>query len=126
VYMHGNAGILVTVGQNTGVTWFTANIVFVPSNTPISAATGLPIIFTPQSSLAAIGNTPNGGTPIVGSGSQLIQGQQATMWLPVINVFSPVPVGTPVTGAIWAEYTVQSQSTVWQYAKIGTINVKAS
>jgi hypothetical protein len=121
-YGHGTLGttgwpagnIIVTVGQNTGTQWATANFVFVPDGTPLTSS-GVP-------------NTVFTGSPAntVYNSIGLISGQQVTISLPVsnLNAASTVSVGTPATGSIWAYYTTSAG--VGQYAQIATLNIKAS
>jgi hypothetical protein len=127
-YVHGTVAsgstagnILVTLGQNTGTNWATANFVFVPSGTALTSS-GLPSIrFNATAPTAA--NTAYAGTG-------LISGQQVQIYLPnnaLGSLPSPptVAVGTAATGAIWAQYTTASNPNA-QYVQVATINIKAS
>ncbi len=119
-YLHGSGGVLVTLGQNTGATWTSANFIFVPQGTSITAG-GLPTTLS-QGVISVSGNTPGGNVLVTGS---LNSGQQATLWLPVNGVTPPVTVGTPATGAVWVQYQTTSTGP-FQYAQLASINIKAS
>ncbi len=121
-YVHGILGttpeagnIVVILGQNTGNNWATANFVFVPQGTSVTA--GVPdVSFT----------TTPANTEYNSLG--LTSGQQVTLVLPN-NALTPgetVTAGSSAaTGAIWAQYTIAG-STTGQYAEVATINIKAS
>ena len=120
-YLHGTLGtgaagnLIVTVGQNTGVNWATANFVFVPQGTATNG--GVPTIsFT--STPANTFNAVNG----------LVSGQTVSIYLPnnaITTAGATVTVGTAAQGAIWAYYTTATSS-VPQYAQVASINIKAS
>jgi len=119
-YGHGTLGtypagnIVVTVGQNTGTSWTTANFVFVPDGTSLTSS-GVPnIAFT-----AYPANTQY-------ATAGLISGQQVTIDLPVsgLTAASTISVGTPTTGSVWAYYTTSSGTP--SYVQVATLNVKAS
>jgi hypothetical protein len=112
VYFHSTGNILVTIGQNTGTSWLTANFVFVPKGTLM--INGKPSIsFT---------STP-ANTTYSTTGIGFITGQTTqTIHLPVTGAVS---MGTPAIGSIWVEYTTMNNSTP-QYVQMATINIKAS
>jgi hypothetical protein len=120
-FNHGNAGIQLVVGQNTGTTWSSSNFIFVPEGTPTNAGTGLPTSLT----FNVLGTAGQANTTYGGAGAGLISGQTVTIWLPVNGVTAPVTVGTPATGAIWVEYTTSGNAAP-QYAQLASINIKAS
>jgi hypothetical protein len=124
-YGHGTLGttpwpagnIIVTVGQNTGTSWATANFVFVPDGTALTAS-GVPNI-----NFNGVAPTP---ANTMYSATGLISGEQVTISLPVNTLASgsTVSVGTPATGSIWALYTTSGGTA--QYVQIATLNIKAS
>ena len=124
VYSHSNGQIFVTLGQNTGTNWASANFVFVPEGTPNT--NGLPSLMSTQPQVALNGNTIYGQGNV---GTGVTSGQTVQVWLPVNTVSTStttgsVNVGIPATGAIWAQYTTSSG--VMQYTQVATINIKAS
>jgi hypothetical protein len=123
VYNHANANIIVTLGQNTGTNWVTANFVFVPQGTPVVA--GIPTSLV-QTGISVWGNTPgNGAGGPVTIGNSFISGGTIPITLPTNGVTQPVTVGQAATGTIWAEYQTTA-SGAYQYAQIATINIKAT
>ena len=125
IYSHSNGEIFVTLGQNTGTNWASANFVFVPEGT--SSTSGLPSTLGSAASVTLNGNDIYGGGGSVGTG--VTSGQTVQLWLPVNGVSTSTStgsssVGVPPTGAIWAQYTTSTG--VVQYAQISTINIKAS
>lgn len=129
-YSHSTGVISVSLGQNTGTSWYASNFIFVPQGTAIVG--GLPQTLSSWQLIQINGNLIYGGTS-----AGLISGQTApTLELPVNGVsvntlalapgISTLTVGTPVTGAIWVEYTTTTSPTSPQYAQIATINLKAS
>lgn len=121
-YLHTSAGILVTLGQNSGTNWVAANFVFVPQGST-SGAGGIPNLLS-TTNVVVTGNYP---AAVTGSNS-MISGQQVTLWLPVNGVTAPITVGTAATGAIWAEYQTGTSAVPGplQYVQVATINIKAS
>jgi hypothetical protein len=120
VYSHSNANIIVTLGQNTGTSWTSANFVFVPQGTPYDS-TGIPAI--------SFNSSPaNTSFSVRGMAS----GSTAQVYLPVNSIPIPVIVGTPIMGTIWAQYSYLSSSqgiTQVQgpaYVQLAAINMKAS
>lgn len=109
-YNHITGNIAVTIGQNTGTRWTTANIVFVPQGTATTNG-GIPAI----SFISYPANITYGSTG-------LISGQTVNIVLPVGK---QVYVGTPATGSIWVQYTTQGNQTA-SYTQIAAINIKAS
>jgi|GEM_PF-681120 hypothetical protein len=112
IYQHSSGYIIVTLGQSTGTSWTSANFMFVPQGQAV--ASGLPVTLTSTAFATGLGNTITGG---------LKSGQTTVVYLPV-NGITSVPVGTPVTGSIWARYDTSNQSV--HYVEIATINIKAS
>ncbi len=116
LYQHTNGGISVLVGQNTGTSWTSANIMFVPQGQ--SSSGGLPVTLTSAAFTAGLGN-------IITSG--LTSGQSMTINLPVNGVVGAVSVGSSATGAIWVQYVALGCTTcTFQYAQLASINVKAT
>jgi hypothetical protein len=128
-YFHGTlaaspataGNILVTVGQNTGQTWTTANFVFVPAGTPSTA--GVPDI--------SFNGIPSGAPQPANTAyalTGLISGQQVKVYLPNNALVGPatVTLGTSASGAIWAQYTTAGPGSTALYAQVATLNIKAS
>jgi hypothetical protein len=119
-YGHATGNIVVTVGQNTGTTWSSANFMFVTQSTPLSG--GLPVTLTPAAFTANAGNT-------MWTANGLNSGETISVTLPVNGVSgTTINVGTAATGAIWVQYTISTglaSSTPTQYAQLASINVKA-
>ena len=125
IYSHTAAEILVTVGQNTGTNWVTANFIFVPQGT--STTNGLPATLGSASATTLNGNNIYGGGGSIGTG--VVSGETVKVWLPVnglstSSVSGTVNVGVPATGTLWAQYTTSAG--VLEYTQIATINIKAS
>ena len=119
IYSHSDANIIVTLGQETGTSWVSANFVFVPEQTPMNS-NGVPAVFQTASAV---------NTVLANSGMQ--SGGEQNFYLPVNSIPMPVAIGTPVLGSIWAEYTYSYSSsgvyhTGTSYAQIATLNLKAS
>jgi len=109
-HMYKNGGVVVTLGQNTGTTWTSANFVFIPQGTPIKS--GLPAIsFTSYPANTLLASTG------------LKSGQTVLMYLPLNTTTEPS--GTVDIGAIWVQYTIQGSPTP-QYAQMAAIYLKAS
>jgi hypothetical protein len=113
VYNHSTAVIFVTLGQNTGTSWTSANFIFIPQGQALGVD-GLP---SSMPGMATLGNT-------VLSRSGIKSGQQISITLPV-NGLTSVDIGTPARGSIWVEYTIQNNSTP-NYVQIAQINIKAT
>ncbi|HIH50538.1 MAG: hypothetical protein ABSE71_05245 [Candidatus Micrarchaeaceae archaeon] len=123
IYQHTNGNVLVTLGQNTGTAWSSANFLFVPQGTVISSTTGLPVTMTYPYLTALLGNTAYGSTAFP-------SGYTVSVTLPAnvpgVTAGTAVVVGSAATGAIWVQFTTSASPTTPQYAQIATINVKAS
>jgi len=119
IYSHANSYIGVTVGQNTGTSWTSANFLFVPSGT--STLAGVPSVIGAG---AAFQTAPANDL------ASLTTGQSLQIWLGVnslgLGLGNTITVGTPATGAIWVAYTTASAPSTLQYAQIASINIKAS
>ena len=133
VYFHGTVGtypagnVLVTVGQNTGVTWTSVNVVFVPQGTglgTVGASAGLPNVNFVQYPTGVANVIGFAASPPAGTG--LVSGQQQQVTLPVSGLIGTVAVGTAATGAIWAQYTISATGASVHYTQLATINIKAS
>jgi len=121
LYLHTSGAITTTLGQSTGSAWYSANFIFVPQlDNGVSVTTGLPYILTPANVVTfGSGNVP------------LPSGSQSGASLVVPNTagtaaLGQVSVGTLATGTIWAVYYTTSNPGIAQYAKIATVNMKAT
>lgn len=113
IYSHSTGQFAATIGQNSGVTWQTANIIFVPQGVPVQGITTS--IFTAGNYLAVSGTVNNGQTISVSG-------------LPV-NVplgQSTVAVGQTAAGTIWVQYTTPTTGGTLYYAEIATVTLKAA
>jgi len=116
-YDHTTGNVIVTLGQDSGNNWLTANIVFVSQSTPFK--NGIPAIsFT--------GFPAN--TILSGSGGLLNGEGQAYLYLPASGA---VPVGTQISGTVYAQYSYLYYqqgipSTRVGYGEIGVLNLKAT
>ena len=120
IYLHSNANIIVELGQDTGVNWISANFVFVPQGTPLTA-NGIPeISFT-----SSPANTILANQGMASSSSQ-------TFYLPVNGLTTATAIaGSIEQGGIWVEYTYTYQAGGIQiqqvsYSQIAQLTVKAS
>jgi len=120
IYSHSDSYIGVTVGQNTGTSWTSANFLFVPSGT--STTSGVPNVIGSGAAWNIV--------PPANDLAPLTTGQSLQIWLGVNSLGTgfgnTITVGTPAKGAIWAVYTTASNPSTLQYAQIASINVKAS
>jgi hypothetical protein len=129
-YSHTTGLISLTIGQNTGQNWVTANMIFVPQGAPMSAA-GIPNVFAAP--LTGVLAAPNQYDVILSwvSGEQITlnnaaSGTASSDLSP--NLGAPVttnPVGQSAAGTIWVAYTTTSGGTV-QYAQIASLTLKAT
>jgi hypothetical protein len=124
ILSHTTGNLIVTIGQNTGTNWASANIVFVPQGSTTSG--GVPQVSSdPQISSFNSMNTFNGGS--VGGAANVLgsfnSGQSQSVTL-VTGQNSGINTGTLVSGAIWAAYTVSGSSSVY-YVQMATANLKA-
>jgi hypothetical protein len=130
-YSHATGLIALTIGQNTGQNWATANIIFVPQGTPMLAgASGIPNVFTVLTGAVTAGD-------VAAVESNWVSGEQITLNNPLAgtatselspNTGAPVttnPVGYSVSGTIWAAYTTTVGGAV-QYAHLASVTLKAS
>ena len=137
VYYHGtvasagtpSAGnVMVTLGQNTGQSWSSVNVVFVPQGTPVNA--GLPGTTT---TFVGLGGASGAWANSILTSTGLASGQQYNFLLPVNGTSNVISVGSSVAaGQIWAQYCLTGQLGVAgtgctpQYIEIATLNQKAS
>jgi hypothetical protein len=118
IYNHSTGNIFVTLGQNTGTRWLSANFIFVPQYQPTNKGY-MPITINSTAFTTDLSD-------ISYSNIGLSSGQSIHIVLPVNRLNgNKVPVGTYATGAIWVEYTTMNNSTP-QYVQIATINIQAS
>jgi hypothetical protein len=129
-YSHATGAITLTIGQSTGTSWTSANIVFVPQGT--ASVSGVPITVFAQNVVY------NGNFYYEGySGNGITtSGQSQVIVLPVngitsgannvaTNLATPIAVGSTESGTIWAQYTTAGVSGL-QYAQMAAITIKAS
>jgi hypothetical protein len=115
LYSHTTGFISVTLGQTTGTSWASTNIMFVPSGQAVSG--GLPVTLTSAAFTAGLGNVMTSG---------LSSGQSVALLIPD-NIIALPTVGTPATGTLWVQYVQSScAACTFQYAQIATLNVKAT
>ncbi len=107
---HTTGNVIVTVGQNTGTNWATANVYFVPQGTGLTS--GVP---------TSISNAPASGNYL---SSGLTSGQTAQVTVPVAA--PSISVGATYAGALWAVYTTSTGGSTLYYAELATITMKAS
>ncbi len=117
-YDHTSGNLIVTIGQNTGTNWVTANIVFVPQGTATSS--GIP-------SVTWVGANANpqsdaGSANAEYAGTEIYSGQTLTMYLPASA--ASTSVGTTISGSIWVQYTTSSGGTLY-YTQIAQVTAKA-
>ncbi|MDE1870990.1 MAG: hypothetical protein KGI06_01995 [Candidatus Micrarchaeota archaeon] len=119
IYSHSDANIIVTIGQSTGTSWTSANIVFVPQGTPnVNGVPSISFNSTPANTMLSVQGMPTGATE--------------TLYLPVNSITFPVSIGTVEVGTIWAEYYYQVTSQGIEqtygpaYVQIASLNLKAS
>jgi hypothetical protein len=112
IYSHMIAKIFVTIGENTGTNWTSANFIFVPQGN----------FFNNEMPWLSFNSYPvNDSYSKIGLNS----GQQVTISLPIKGVSVSVPIGTSVQGSIWVQYAI-AQNSMTQYAEMATISIKAS
>ena len=112
VFASSSGAMSATIGQTTGTSWTTTNIIFLPQG--VSTSSLGPGIFTPAGNYVAV----SGG---------LQSGQTVQLTIPV-NVpegSHPVSVGSTTAGTLWAQYTTASTSG-FLYAEVATVTLKAS
>lgn len=122
-YSHTTGQIDVELGQITGTSWTSVNVVFIPEGT--NTIKGIPYYIFAKNSIA--------NTNSLYQGNQFQNGETISLMLPVNGISTnkpkklatPLRVGIEQTGTIWVQYTTSSTSGL-QYAKIAAINVKAS
>jgi ABC-type proline/glycine betaine transport system permease subunit len=115
-YKNASDSIFVTLGQETGTNWTSANFMYVPQNQTVSS--GLPVTLTYAAFRAGLGNTTY-------SAAGLASGQTINVWLPVNGITGHVPIGTETEGTIWAQYTTK-QSGAAQYVQMGSLRLPAT
>ncbi len=103
-----SGNLIVTVGQATGSTWYSANVAFLNSTLVSSANTAA--FYTATSNSVALGTLQSGT-------SQQIN-------LPIVQSVSSV--GTSITGQLWARYTTSSGGATFYYTEIGVVTAKSS
>ena len=124
-YSHSTGTISLTLGQNTGAKWFTANVAFVPQGT--EEIGGVPSIFNASTGTAAGTNIVVALGPL-NSGQEVTLGSGGTFGALSATVGTPVttaPVCTRVGGSIWVAYTTTSGGPV-QYVQISDLYTRAT
>ena len=125
ILSHTTGNLIVTIGQNTGTNWASANVVFVPQGGSTTSG-GVPQVSSePQVPGFSAGNTFN-GVAYNGAANALgsfNSGQSQSITL-VTGQNSGINTGTLVSGAIWSAYTVSGSSSVY-YVQMATANLKA-
>ncbi len=101
------------VGQGTGTSWSSANIIFVESGAGTPTSTS----FTAGCAYAASNGISSGST-VTFSVSDGMTGSGATTCTAL-----PSTVGSSVAGSLWADYSTASTSGL--IAEIGTVSLKA-
>ena len=110
-YSASSGNLLVTIGQDTGTPWVTANIIFVNTTSASNAQSG---VFTPQ--MLETSNTLVNGLP---------SETQVQVSVPIAAP-STVRIGSGITGTLWAQYTVGGGSGSLNEVEIATISAKAT
>ena len=118
IYSHATGNVIVTLGQNTGTDWATANIAFMPQGSQLSS--GIPEV----SSLGAntFNSITNGGIANSITGG-LVSGQSESLGFPVSSS-TTTNAGASAAGAFWAAYTVSGSSSMY-YVEMATATLKA-
>lgn len=132
-YSHTTGLISLTLGQNTGQEWYTANVMFVPQG--VSMTNGVPSWFVAASGSYAGTNTMAVITNWV-SGQQLslntntVAPYSNSQQLASTNPMAPTAVGASTGGAIWVAYTTSpptsSPAPTVQYQQIASLTAKAT
>jgi hypothetical protein len=116
VFSHSTGQLSVTMGQNSGTGWTSANIIFVPQGVSTTQISGS--IFSAQNDFVA---------------GAVNNGQIITATIPVVNTIAGYPivlttmpaVGYTAAGTIWVQYTVAGSSAFY-YAEMATATLKAA
>jgi hypothetical protein len=127
-YSHATGAITLTIGQSTGTSWTSANIVFVPEGTPLIQ--GVPKLIFAANAIT------NGNFLYEGYGGNgiTISGQTMQIVLPVNGISTNSLTcggncpskGSTISGTIWVQYTL-SGTTGLQYAQMAAFGLlKAS
>lgn len=102
--------VVVTIGQDSGTPWTSAQILFINSSAESAAQAGL----TPA--MLAASNTLSNGLP------------SSTTITVSVPVFAPgsARVGQSITGYLWAEYTIGGQTGSVTQVEMATVTAKAT
>ncbi len=118
------------VGQATGTTWASANIVWIPNGYTLAWVTGsspalncLPGVMQSNSITLGTGGTigPICGTILNGGSTTIASGQAVSVYFPNSNSGSN---GASASGQIWAVYTTSSSSVVYAQQLTTGVNLK--
>jgi len=101
-YSYSNGNITLFVAQNTGSNWSVATIIFVPGDAQYSG--GVPVVSWSN------GTVINGGLAV---------GKTVMAELRVPG--GKIPVGSTVSGDIWAQYQLNAGGTFY-YVKMATVH----
>lgn len=126
---HNNI-LTATIGQTTGSTWTTTDLVWVPQGTSAPNATGniLPCgaptanaMYWAPVSTPGVGFTCSAGSDAAGTNNALANGQTTQAYF-VFQGAIP-PVATSAAGQIWAYYQLQKGGSVYR-TQIATLTLK--
>ena len=113
-YSAATGNLVVTIGQDSGASWTTANVVFInASNEPSVLSSGL--------STSQLTPMPSGTANTLSSG--LASGVKTTVTLPATGAQS---VGHGINGYIWVSYTTGASNGATIQANIGSLTAKAT
>ncbi len=108
------------VGQNTGTSWATANIIFVTGGgSPSSIA-----VNTPATCVLSLSSGLTSGQTVQFGVTNSITVSSGVASCPAGTAL-PTTVGSSSSGAVWAEYTVSGISG-FLWSQIATVTLKAS
>ncbi|MDE1861011.1 MAG: hypothetical protein KGH72_04840 [Candidatus Micrarchaeota archaeon] len=119
VFRSTSGNLLVTVGQDSGSNWTSANVLFLPAGYSTSR------ILAPSYFIAA-----NSGIAYKAITGGLMNGQTMQITVPVNDVVTDkpyYPVGSALGGTLWVEYTISGYNSSSDYfAQLATVSLKAS
>jgi len=125
---HNNI-LSITIGQATGTTWVTTDLVWVPQGVTAPVATGnvLPCGAPTANTMSYFGGEANNGftcsagSNAAGTNNAISNGQTTSAYF-VFYGTAP-PVGTSGAGQIWAYYQTQNGGKVYQ-TQVATLTLK--
>ncbi len=114
-YSQTTGNVVVTIGQDSGSAWTSANIVFVNQTAQSSVvSSGLNAVQLEPMQSGGVANTLSTG---------LVSGVTTTVTLPATGT---VRVGTGLNGYIWASYTTSVSGGSTIQAQIASLTAKAT